>query len=93
MAILSGDKIERLLWENGYDFEHKTGIDGFSSIDVFIGDMVVNISETWEQGDDWHIDPDTLVFEKYHDGQLVDESYEWVEDEASLVDYLAIFGG
>lgn len=93
MTVLNGDKIEHLLWESGFDFYHRTGLDGFSSIEITVGDATVSVSETWQAEDDWHLDTDTLVFEKFVDGDLIDESYEEVDDEAALVDYVAVFGG
>lgn len=92
MTILNGDKIEKLLWENGFDFEHRTGIDGFSWLHVWAGQTQVIVSETWQDAEDWHLDTDTLMFEVHTgDGGSFDD-YAQVNGEADLVDHIAYFG-
>jgi hypothetical protein len=92
MAILNGDKIEKLLWDSGLDFEHRTGIDGFSSVEVPVGGVVVSVSETWQDAEDWYLDTDTLLFVVTADGEEIREDYEMVSDEVALVQYIASYG-
>lgn len=92
MSILNGDKIEKLLWENGYDFNLNNGIDGFSYLSVFGSNAVVNISETWQDAEDWYLDTDNLLIEVATAKGHVYDDYEPVDDEVSLVNRIISYG-
>lgn len=92
MTILSGDKIEKLLWEGGYDFETKTGIDGFSYFEVQGPNFRVTISETWHDATDWYLDSETMMIEvQYAIGGTYDD-YDPVTDELDLLARIETYG-
>lgn len=92
MAILNGDKIEKLLWENGYDFNLNCGIDGFSYVSVFGANAVVNISEMWQDAEDWYLDTESLLIEVATAKGDVYDDFEPVDDEVSLVNRIVSYG-
>lgn len=92
MSILNGDKIEKLLWENGYDFNLNRGLDGFAYLSVFGSNAVVNISETWQDSEDWHLDTDSMLIEVATSNGEVYDDYEPVEDEVALVARIISYG-
>lgn len=92
MTILNGDKIEKLLWESGFDFQHRTGLDGFSSLEVWSGNMVVVVSETWQDADDWYLDTNTMMLEVKTDSGEQYDDYEPVDSELDLIARIEYYG-
>lgn len=95
MAVLNGDKIEKLLWENGLDFYHRDGIDDYTDIDITVGDYHVRIGETWIEEDDWHLDTDTMAMARYGYGSGFEYGFcdiEAISDELDLITLLCEMG-
>lgn len=93
MSELSGEKIERLLWEAGCEVRHNDGMDEVSPISVVMGDTTVVISEAWFEEGNWFLDTDTFVLEKQIYGEKVDEDLSFIEDEVELVKHILTLGG
>ena len=93
MAELSGDTLEGLLWDEGCEVEHDEGAEEGTPIKVTVGNTVVLISEVWFEEGDWFADTDTLVLEKYVDGEKVGEDLDLMETEADLVQHILRLGG
>ena len=92
MSELSGEKIEALLWEAGCEVEHDGGLEEISPIKVTVENTVVLISEAWFEEGDWFADTDTLVLEKFVDGEKVDEDLAVFESEEELVEHIVRLG-
>ena len=93
MSELSGEKIERLLWNAGCEVEHNDGLEEISPIKVTVGDTVVIISEAWFEEGDWFVDTDTLTLDKVVEGAKVGEDLDLVNTEEELVDHILTLGG
>lgn len=91
MAALNGDKIERLLWENGVDFDYQWH---FTNPEVLfaIGPYVIANSDVWEDGLDWYLESEGFTLFLWQDGEIVAEIEESVEDEQEFVDLILSFG-
>lgn len=92
MTVLDGEKVEALLWDAGYDFEHKIGIEGFTSLEVYMGDTTIVVSETWLEEGDWFVDSNTLILEKIYEGVYTDSDFDIIESEEELVQHIVDLG-
>jgi hypothetical protein len=93
MSELSGEKIERLLWEAGSEVSHNDGLEEVSPIKVTVGDTTVIITEAWFEDGDWFVDTDTMILEQLVDGEKVDEDLSIIETEEELVEHILKLGG
>jgi hypothetical protein len=93
MSELSGEKIERLLWNAGCEVEHNDGLEEISPIKVTVGDTVVIISEAWFEEGEWFADTDTLTLDKLVEGEKVGEDLDLVGTEEELVAHILALGG
>lgn len=83
---LSGEKIERLLFEAGFDTELTTGVEGLPVL-LIKGDSVeFAISEPWASDGNWYIDPATIVLDVMVDGQVENTVFPSVDTEEALVE-------
>jgi hypothetical protein len=93
MSVLSGEKIEGLLWEAGFEVEHDEGKEEGTPIKITAADTVILISEAWFEDGEWFADTDTLVLEKVVDGEKVDEDLDIVSNEEELVEHISRLSG
>lgn len=93
MSELSGEKIERLLWKAGFEFEHDEGAVEGTPIKVTAADTVILISEVWFTDGEWFADTDTVVLEKLVDGEKVGEDLDYVNSEEELVEHISRLSG
>lgn len=82
---LSGDKIERLLFQAGFDSEYTIGPEGLPVVEVRGDDITILVSEPWAAGGTWFISPGTVSVEKVIDDRYVASSFPTVETEDDLV--------
>lgn len=82
--ILVGDKIEKLLWENGLDFEH-TGAEYASHLHIEANGVKFVVADTYDSPDGWYLDTSDIGIEVWSNEVLVDESYDLFEDEEAFV--------
>jgi hypothetical protein len=71
MTALHGDKIESLLWENGFEFQHRQYLYLPSEVEVYSDRHTIILGETWLEEDEWMLDSDHTTFELWQDGELV----------------------
>lgn len=93
MSELSGEKIERLLWNAGSEVEHNDGLEEVSPIKVTVGDTTVIITEAWFEEGDWFVDTNTMMLEALVEGEKVDEDLSVIETEEELVEHILRLGG
>lgn len=93
MSVLSGEKIEDLLWSAGCEIEHIEGVEGFNSVHIPVGDSVIVLSEPFFEDSDWFLDSDTIVLEKIVEGEKSDEDLSIPYDEEELVQSILRLGG
>lgn len=82
---LSGEKIERLLFEAGFDTELTTGTEGLPVLRVKGDGVEFALSEPWATDGNWYIDPATVVLDVVVDGQMQNTVFPTVTTEESLV--------
>jgi hypothetical protein len=82
--ILVGDKIEKLLWENGLDFEH-TGPAFSSHLHIVAEGMKFVVADTYGGPDGWYLDTSDIGIEVWSGDVLVDENYSHFDDEEGFV--------
>lgn len=87
MTALRGDKIESLLWENGFEIQHRRQIEGPSEVEVFADSFSIVLGETWIEDGDWVLDGDSTYFECVQGGETFDMGY--LDDVHSEVDLVA----
>lgn len=97
MAILSGDSVEKVLWDNGFDFTYQTikmGDDDFEVeyFDVTIGDCHLQFLDTWTEGDGWFLDTDNVSVCLFSDYCLLVVDIPDFTDEEGLLSYLYEMG-
>ena len=93
MTTLYGDKIESLLWSNGFEFKHLQYIHLNPEIEIFADTFSIILGETWTDEDDWYLDADSIYYELVQGGETFDMGYlEGVEDEHSLMGRIVEFG-
>lgn len=86
MTTLYGDKIESLLWENGFEFKHRTYIHYTPEIEVFADTYSVFLGDVWTDDDDWYLDTDNIYYTMVRDGETFAQGYlEDVSDEPDLM--------
>lgn len=91
MSELDGEKIERLLFEEGFEFERKLDDDLVHVLKIYGSGAEITLSELWEEGDNWYVDPFSLVLIGKFGGtfvDLVDAAFP-TYDEESLVGRIA----
>lgn len=93
MSELTGEKIESLLWESGCEARQKLDHDDLLTITVDFIDSEIRISEAWYEDGEWFVDTDTLVLEKFVDGEKVAEDLTVVYSEEELVQRILALGG
>lgn len=93
MATLDGERIEELLWETGLDFQHTVRVDEIPAIEVFVGESIILVSETWATEDGWFLDSDMAVLEKYVDDRVVSADFDRAVSEKDLVEKIMNLGG
>ena len=93
MTALHGDKIESLLWENGYEFQHKQYLHLPSDLEVYdaVGGTIT-LGETWIEEDEWMIDGSYIGYQLYRDGELFEQGYleETDTEEGVLAQIIAL---
>lgn len=82
--ILVGDKIEKLLWENGLDFDH-SGWSHTSHLSIVGGGLKFIVTDTYGSPDGWYLETDDIGIEVWSDGVLIAENYGEFEDEEDFV--------
>lgn len=86
MTVLHGDTIESLLWENGFEFQHKQYLYLPSEIAIYTDSITIILGETWLEEDEWMLDGDALSFELQRDDETFDMGYlDDTKDEADLL--------
>lgn len=71
MTALHGDKIESLLWENGFEFQHKQYLYLPSEVEIYTDRHTIVLGETWVEEDEWLLDGDHITFELWRDGEIL----------------------
>lgn len=84
MGTLSGEKIEQLLWKQGFDFKHKE-LRGIDCLEIQAGEVEVVLSELWVGDSDWHVDTGLVVLDKVFEDDYIDTEYPSAETEEDLV--------
>lgn len=86
---LKGDQIERLLYQAGFDTEHKTGDEGVTVLEIQGDTLTVVMSETWEADGQWFIDPLAIVLDVF-EGDRFFRTYfpDGIDGEEELVEYI-----
>jgi hypothetical protein len=93
MTALHGDKIESLLWENGFEFQHRHSHEGLSEFEIFADTSSIVLAETWSEDGNWFLDADWISYERVQGGDVFDMGYlESVADERGLVDLIVEMG-
>lgn len=82
---LDGAKIERLLFEAGYDSEQKEGYEGIPVLEVKGDYATIIMSEPWSKAGDWYIDPKAITLDKFVGDAAIVSEFHSVKDEAELV--------
>lgn len=86
MAALHGDTIETLLWENGFEFQHRQFLYLPDVVEIYTDTFTISIGETWIEEDEWMLDGDYLTYELEQGGEVFDMGYlEGVASEEDLV--------
>lgn len=91
MPTLNGEQIEDLLWENGLDFQHVLDEDDTASIEVYVGEYTIEISETWMEEGEWFLEGDTAVLVKIFAGETVGSDFGTVS-EKDLIEKILTLG-
>lgn len=90
MTALHGDKIESLLWENGFEFQHKQYLHLPSDLEIYdhLGGTI-SLGETWIEEDEWMLDGANIAFVLYRDGELAEQGYfEETDTEEGVLDQI-----
>lgn len=82
--ILDGNKIEKLLWENGLDYE-QSGPESICFLHVYSGAVKIVVADGYVTAEGWQMDAEDIGLEIWRDGELIDENTDTFEDEESLV--------
>lgn len=82
--ILAGDKIERLLWENGLDFTFSDWSDAFH-LHINGGGVKLVVADVYGYADDWYLETEDIGIEVWSDGFLIADDYDSFEDEQAFV--------
>lgn len=82
---LSGEHIERLLFEAGYDTELITGTEGLPALRIKGDGIEFQLSEPWADSGNWYIDPATVVVDIVKEGQMVNTVFPSITSEETLV--------
>lgn len=86
MAQLNGEIIERMLFEEGFEFKQELNPDTLiRSLVIYAGSAEVTLSELWDEGDNWYVDTFSLNLIGEFGGRFVDMSEDPIYDEHSLV--------
>lgn len=83
---LSGEAIERLLFEAGFDTELVTGSEGLPALRIKGDEVEFQLSEPWAANGNWYIDPATVVVDIVKEGQMVNTVFPVVTSEKTLVE-------
>jgi hypothetical protein len=75
MTALRGDKIESLLWENGFEVRHRLQLQGPSEVEVFADSFSIILGETWVEDGDWMLDGFSTYYECVQGGEVFDMGY------------------
>lgn len=93
MTALHGDKIESLLWENGFEFQHKQYLYLPSEIEIYADTFTIVLGETWLEEDEWMLDGDSISFELVQGGETFEMGYlDDTPDEDSLILHIVELG-
>lgn len=90
---LNGEKIERLLYNAGFDSVHKLGSEGVTILEVQAEGVIILVSETWEADGVWYIDPKSVVLDKVIGDYGIDTIFPAVSTEEELVAAIEEFAG
>lgn len=94
MTALYGDKIESLLWENGFEFKHLHFFHLSPEVEVFADNHSIILGETYTDDDDWYLSADYLYYELVRGGETFETGYlDDVEDEDDLINRIVELGG
>lgn len=86
MAQLDGEKIERKLFEEGFEFEQHLDPDTLVRyLKIYAGSAEIRLSEIWEEGDNWYVDTLSLNIVGAWGDMYVDIDTDPIHDEDSLV--------
>lgn len=86
MAQLNGEVIERLLFEEGFEFEIDLDRETMlKSLKITGGNATVTLSEIWEEEDNWYVDTFSLDLVGEIGNIFVDMTTDPIYDEFSLV--------
>jgi hypothetical protein len=88
MATLSGEVIERMLWEGGIDFSHLETDEFGHGIEMVLVGRKVYLWDIWFEGEDWFVDTEFLQFvlTKWDGESSVHD--EPVSDEKEFINYV-----
>lgn len=93
MTALHGDKIETLLWENGFEFQHKQYLYLPSEVEIYAGSFNIILGETWLEEGEWMLDGDSISFELVQGGDTFATGYlDDTEDEETLIQRIVELG-
>jgi hypothetical protein len=87
MTKLRGEKIESLLWENGFEFQHRLPLEGSFEVEVFADSFSIVLGEVWIEDGDWMLDGLSSYFQCVQGGEVFDMGY--LEDAHSESDLVA----
>lgn len=86
MAQLDGEIIERMLFEEGFEFELYLDPDTLINyLKITGGSATIRLSEIWTEDDNWFIDSYSCNIEADLGDNLIDLSDTPIHDEHSLV--------
>jgi hypothetical protein len=89
MTALHGDKIESLLWENGFESQHKQYLYLPSVLEIYCDRHTIFLAETWLEDDEWMLDGDYTSFELWQDGELIEQgSLDDTETEEGIIEQI-----
>lgn len=88
---LSGDKIERLLFQAGFDSDYIIGPEDLPAIEIKADEITILLSEPFAGNGTWFISPGTVAVEKIVDGRYTSSIFPVVTTEEELVEAIEDF--
>lgn len=88
---LSGDKIERLLFQAGFDSEYTIGPEDLPAVEIKADELTILLSEPFAGNGTWFISPGTVSIEKIVDGRYTSSIFPTVSSEEELVEAIEDF--
>lgn len=82
---LSGESIERLLYQSGYDSQLILNDEGVAALEIVGEEVRVVLSEVWADAGNWYIDPKGVVLDLFVEDNAVTTDFPQVSTEEELV--------